>query len=97
MPKSNLTAEQVDLFITLANARLMVAILILLGMVAVAFAAISLAFGYRKTGFVFLAIYGGLMSFLGIGLSYIFGPVVLVASQGGVAREWLSGPAKPAQ
>ncbi len=86
-----------DLFFDLANARLMVALPILLGVIAIDLAAISLAFEFRKNGFVSLATYGALMSFLGIVLSFVFGPVVLVASLGGVAREWLSGPAKPAQ
>ena len=90
MNKDIITPDQLEIFITLAHARMMVAILILLGMVAVALGSLSMAFGLKKTGFIFLAAYGGLMSFIGIGFCYIFGPVVLAASIGGFVREWVS-------
>lgn len=88
MNTSKITADQIDLLVQLSTARYMVALLILLGMLAVALGTIAMAFGYRKIGFLFTALYGGLMSFLGLGLCYIFGPIVVVASVAGIAREW---------
>jgi hypothetical protein len=86
--------EQLKLFIQQAEARYMVALYILLGMVAVALGAIALALGLRKTCFLFLGAYGLLMTNLGIGFCYIFGPVVLMASAGGLMREWFIGGRK---
>jgi hypothetical protein len=86
-----ITPEQLELFIQQAHARYMVALLILLGMVCVMFGSIAMAFGGRKVGFIFLAGYGALMTFIGVGLCYIFGPVVLVASIAGLLREWFIG------
>lgn len=93
---TDITPAQLEMFIQQANARYMVALLILLGMVCVAFGATAMAFGCRRIGFFFLGCYGALMSFLGVGLCYIFGPIVVVAALGGMIREWFVSPAKPA-
>ena len=90
-----ISQEQLDLLIKLTHVRYMVALFILFGMISVAMGSIFLALGFRKTGFFFIGIYGALMSFLGVGFCYIFGPVVLIASLAGIAREWFLSPSKP--
>ena len=94
MNTSKITADQIDILIQISTARYRVALLILLGMLAVALGTLSMALGFRKIGLLFLAIYGGLMSFLGLGLSYIFGPIVVVAAVAGIAREWFYSTGK---
>lgn len=96
MNKDIITPEQLEIFINISRARLAVAVFILLGMVAVGLGTLCMAFGFRKTGFVFMGIYGSLMSFIGVGFCYIFGPFVLLASIGGLAREWIKAPQKSA-
>lgn len=85
-----ITPEMLDLFIKQAQARFMIALLILMGMLAVVLGTFAMALGWRKTVLFFLGIYGGLMTFISVGLCYIFGPLVIVAALAGILREWMS-------
>lgn len=94
------TAEQVELLVQLTRARYVVALLLLWGLVAVALGTVALACGWRKLGFLLLGVYGTLMTFIGVGLCYLFGPAVLIAALGGILAEWIRegrppGPAAP--
>ncbi len=85
------TPEQLELLIQLAHSRYMVALLLLWGLVLVALGTLAMACGLRKTGFLLLGGYGVLMSAIGVGLCYIFGPLVLMAAVAGLAVEWIRG------
>ena len=89
-PQGVLTEDMLNLIVQQAHARMMVAIFILLGMVAIMLASTCFAFNWRKVGFIFFCVYGGLMSFIGVGFCYIFGPAVIVAALGGLMREFLT-------
>ena len=91
---SRLTPELLNQAITLAKAQYVVALILIWGMVFVMLGIIALALGWRKTGFFFTALYGGLMMFLGIGYSGAIGIIIVVASVGGILREWLAVPVK---
>ena len=88
MPPQTITLDQLQIIIDQTNARYMVALLLLLGMVSILLGTLLLAVGWRKTGFLFVAAYGAMMSFIGVGLCYLFGPIIIIFALGGIAREW---------
>ena len=68
--------------------------MLLFGMLSIAVGTLCLALGFRKCGLFFIGVYGLLMSFIGVGLCYIFGPVIILFAAGGLIREWMNAPKK---
>lgn len=93
---NNYTPEELEIIINEAQARYMVAVLLLLGMALMVIASLAFALGWRKTAAFFMTGYGAVTTFVGVGFAGYFGPAIAVFGIAALVREWVFSENKKA-